>query len=158
MHIPKWLSGDFSSLKLRLFSDTSCKKKLGTWVPLWLYWWIISGFHMADPFFKLKQYFIYLLEQESFFSHVFVYKLWHKNIKIKTIPILVTFVWLAHVSCRQCWRWRAVLQLTGTRSQEGMVALQENLPGQHKYAPYYCRCKINLPLVLKKFHREVYLI
>lgn len=98
MHIPKWLFGDFSSLRLCLFSDVSCKKKQGTWVSLWLYCQIISGFHMADPFFKLKWYFIYLLDQENFFSHVFVCKLWQKNIKIKTIPTLVISSFGLHVS------------------------------------------------------------
>lgn len=53
---------------------------------------------MADPFFKLKQYFIYLLDQENFFWHVFVCKLWHKDTKIKTIPTSVISSFGLHMS------------------------------------------------------------
>lgn len=90
--------GFFFSEIVSLFSDTSCKKKLGTWVPIRLYCWIISGFHMTDPFFKLKLYFIYLLGQENILWHIFVCKLWHKHIKIKTIPTLVLSSFGLHMS------------------------------------------------------------
>lgn len=53
---------------------------------------------MADPFFKLKQCFIYLLDQDNYFSHVFVCKLWHKSIKMKPIPTLVISSFGLHMS------------------------------------------------------------
>lgn len=81
--------GTFSPRDCLFFSHTACKKKLGTWIPIRLYCWILSGFHKADPFFKIKLYFIYLLEKEDILWHIFVCKLQHKHIKTKTIPTLV---------------------------------------------------------------------